>query len=90
LDAKITPQGVTIAREFTLSDLKCRLAPVFRRRELRETGGAFLHGLLSGIERKAGWLMAEQAGADRPYRMQSLFGRSHWDGVPPAVSGTPD
>jgi SRSO17 transposase len=35
--------------------------------------------LLSGVERKTGWLLAEQAGLDRPYRMQSLLGRSHWD-----------
>ena len=36
-------------------------------------------GLLSGISRKTGWLMAEQAGLDRPYRMQSLLGRSSWN-----------
>ena len=58
--------------------LKDWLAPVFRRRELRETSGAFLDGLLSGIARKNGWQMAEQAGAARPYRMQSLLGRSRW------------
>lgn len=52
---------------------------MFGRRELRETGSAFLDGLLSGVERKTGWLMAEQAGAVRPYRMQSLLGRSCWD-----------
>lgn len=71
--------GALLSWAQELSDLKRRLAPVFRRRELQETGGAFLDGLLSGIERKTGWLMAEQAGADRPYRMQSLLGRSHWD-----------
>jgi SRSO17 transposase len=31
------------------------------------------------VERKTGWLMSEQAGASRPYRMQSLLGRSRWD-----------
>jgi hypothetical protein len=46
---------------------------------LRETAAAFLDGLLSGIERKTGWLLAEQAGAARPYRMQSLLGRSRWE-----------
>jgi SRSO17 transposase len=71
--------GSLLAWERELSALKERLGPVFRRRELRETGGAFLDGLLSGIERKTGWLMAEQAGLERPYRMQSLLGRSHWD-----------
>ena len=64
--------------ERELSTLKERVA-VLGRRELKETSGAFLDGLLSGIERKTGWLMAEQAGAERPYRMQSLLGRSRWD-----------
>ena len=33
-------------------------------------GGAFPDGLLSGIERKTGWIMAEQAGLARPWRMR--------------------
>lgn len=70
--------GSLLAWERELSALKARLAPVFRRRESRETGGAFLDGLLSAIERKTGWLMAEAAGFERPYRMQSLLGRSSW------------
>ncbi len=40
---------------------------------------AFLDGVLSWVGRKTGWLMAEQAGLERPYRMQSLLGRSRWD-----------
>jgi SRSO17 transposase len=71
--------GSLLAWERELLALKDRLAPAFRRRELKETGSAFLDGLLSGVERKTGWLMAEQAGATRPYRMQSLLGRSRWD-----------
>jgi SRSO17 transposase len=65
--------------EQELGSFKARLAPVFPRQELRETSGHFLDGLLSGIERKTGWLMAEQAGLARPYRMQSLLGRSQWN-----------
>jgi SRSO17 transposase len=52
---------------------------VFGRAETRATAGAFLDGLLSGVARKTGWLLAEQAGLERPYRMQSLLGRSRWD-----------
>lgn len=70
--------GSLLAWERELSGLKARLAPVFGRRELRGTGAAFLDGLLSGVERKTGWLMAEAAGLERPYRMQSLLGRSSW------------
>lgn len=71
--------GSLLAWEQELTALKARVGRVLPRRELRETGADFLDGLLSGIERKTGWLMAEQSGAERPYRMQSLLGRSHWD-----------
>jgi SRSO17 transposase len=71
--------GSLLAWERELSALKERMAGVLGRRELKETSGAFIDGLLSGIERKTGWLMAEQSGAERPYRMQSLLGRSRWD-----------
>jgi SRSO17 transposase len=62
-----------------LSALKARLASVFRRSEVQASAGAFIDGLLSGIARKTGWQLAEQAGLDRPYRIQSLLGRSGWD-----------
>jgi SRSO17 transposase len=71
--------GSALQWERELSALKSRLAPVFGRREVGTSAGAFIEGLLSGIPRKTGWLMAEQAGLDRPYRMQSLLGRSSWD-----------
>ena len=62
-----------------LTELKGRLAPVFGRSEIHQSAGAFIDGVLSGIARKTGWQLAEQAGLDRPYRMQSLLGRSGWD-----------
>lgn len=70
--------GSLLSWDRELCALKGLLLPVFGRRELQETGSAFLEGLLSGIERKTGWLLAEQAGLERPYRMQSLLGRSSW------------
>ena len=33
---------------------------------------------MSPAERKTGWMLAEQAGLERPYRIQSLLGRSSW------------
>ncbi len=65
--------------ENELSVLKARICAAFGRRELRETAGAFLEGLLSGVERKTGWLLAEQAGLDHPARIQALLGRSRWE-----------
>src|SRR5215216_2821677 len=71
--------GSLVAWERELAALKARIGPVFGRAETRASAGAFLEGLLSGVTRKTGWLLAEQAGLDRPYRMQSLLGRSRWD-----------
>ena len=71
--------GSLLEWERELGSWKCRLGRLFGRREVRETGGAFLDGLLSGVERKTGWMMAEQAGLSRPWRMQALLGRSRWD-----------
>ncbi len=71
--------GSLAAWEAELLAMKARIGPVFGRREIRETAGAFLDGLLSGVERKTGWLMAEQAGLDHPARMQALLGRSRWE-----------
>src|SRR3982750_3696451 len=71
--------GSLVTWERELAALKGRIGPVFGRAETREIAGAFLDGLLAGGARKTGWLLAEQAGLERPYRMQSLLGRSHWD-----------
>jgi len=61
-----------------LERLKAFLASTLGRTETRSSAGAFIDGLLSGAERKTGWMLAEQAGLERPYRIQSLLGRSIW------------
>src|SRR4051794_11739383 len=66
--------GSLVAWERELAALKERIGPVFGRAEVRATAGAFLDGLLSGVARKTGWLLAEQAGLGRPDRMQSAAG----------------
>jgi len=70
--------GALAEWEAELAALKARVGAVLPRAELRATAAAFVDGLLSGVSRKTGWLMAEQAGFERPYRMQSLLGRSRW------------
>src|ERR1700755_1394584 len=62
-----------------LTELKARLAPAFGRADVRQSAWAFVDGMLSGIARKTGWQLAEQAGLARPYPMQSVLGRSRWD-----------
>jgi SRSO17 transposase len=71
--------GSLLEWERELNEFKDRLSAVFSRSELRRSSLAFLDGLLSGTARKTGWQMAEQAGFGRPYRMQSLLGRSQWE-----------
>jgi len=52
-----------------------RLATRFSRSEPRQRARAYLQGLLSPVERKNGWPVAEQAGDDSAYGVQHLLGR---------------
>ncbi len=61
-----------------LEHMKEFIAPAFKRSEQRMSAGAFIDGLLSSAERKTGWMLAEAAGLERPYRIRSLLGRSNW------------
>ena len=70
--------GTAVAWGAALDEAKRFIAPAFRRAEQRATAGAFIDGLLSRAERKTGWMLAEEVGHERPYRMQSLLGRSSW------------
>jgi SRSO17 transposase len=70
--------GTLVDWRDTLEDLKRFIEPAFRRSEQRASARAFIDGLLSGAERKTGWMLAEEAGHARPYRIQSLLGRSSW------------
>ncbi|WP_371628251.1 IS701 family transposase [Streptomyces sp. NBC_00341] len=56
-----------------------RIAGRFRRVEPRATARAFVLGLLSGVERKNCWQLAEQAGHTRPGPMQRLLRSARWD-----------
>src|SRR5437588_6665636 len=63
-----------------LFDSLCeRIGPSFARSETRERVKAYLRGLLSPIERKNGWQLAEEAGLPTPYAMQYLLNRAVWD-----------
>jgi SRSO17 transposase len=63
-----------------LFDSLCeRIGPCFARSETRERVKAYLRGLLSPIERKNGWQLAEEAGLPTPYAMQYLLNRAVWD-----------
>ena len=62
-----------------LEELKQRLGALFGRIEPRRAAFSFLDGLLSGVERKTGWQLAERLGDPGPWRIQAGLGRGHWD-----------
>ncbi|MEH1012925.1 transposase [Micromonospora sp. CPCC 206060] len=56
-----------------------RVADRFVRAEPRRTAGQFVEGLLSGVERKTCWSLAERAGHADPQAMQRLLRTAVWD-----------
>jgi len=70
--------GTLVDWREALAGLKAWIGPALGRVETRASAAAFIEGALSSAERKTGWMLAEQAGHARPYRMQSLLGRSTW------------
>jgi SRSO17 transposase len=55
-----------------------RIGPRFLRAEPRQRVAAYIQGLLSPLERKNGWQLAEHAGDEAPYGVQHLLGRAAW------------
>jgi hypothetical protein len=63
-------------------ELECphaRIAPRFARPEPRRRALAYLEGIVSSVERKNGWQLAEHAGESRPDGMQRLLNGAVWD-----------
>jgi SRSO17 transposase len=56
-----------------------RIRGRFPRSEPRERATAYLRGLISPVERKNSWQLAEAAGDKKPYGAQHLLGRAEWD-----------
>src|SRR5215212_1035401 len=62
-----------------LNALQARIAPHFRRPEVRARAGKFLAGLLDPVERRNGWQLAEQLGERSPDGIQRLLRTARWD-----------
>src|SRR6266699_6028043 len=62
-----------------LAKLHARIAPRFRRAEVRMRAYRFLEGLLAPVERKNGWQLAEELGERGPRGVQRLLGDADWD-----------
>jgi SRSO17 transposase len=76
--ANTTPSQVVQWAQ-ALTHLHARIAPRFVRAEPRRRALAYLQGILSSIERKNGWQLAEHAREATPYGMQRLLSRAVWD-----------
>jgi SRSO17 transposase len=68
-------------RTWTLwqTEVERRMGAQFARREIRWRAWAYIRGLLSPVERKNGWQIAEVNGETTPYGVQHLLGRAIWD-----------
>src|SRR5712691_8889689 len=78
------PLAVTTATDVTrwhgfLVQVHARLAPHFARPEPYQRMLRFVQGLVSSVERKNGWQLAEQAREATPYGMQRLLSQAVWD-----------
>ena len=82
-DPRTSPADLSVdtVREWilALTEVERRIGPRFARWEARRRAGAYLRGLLSPVERKNGWQVAEVNGDDTPYGVQHLLGRAKWD-----------
>ena len=52
---------------------------VFARRDLRRQARSYVRGLLSSVERKNSWQLAEHLGQEKPFGIQRLLSRASWD-----------
>ncbi|HET8853233.1 MAG TPA: IS701 family transposase [Ktedonobacteraceae bacterium] len=62
-----------------LRRLHARIAARFARPEPRRRALAYLQGIVSSVERKNGWQLAEHAGEARPDGKQRLLSSASWD-----------
>jgi SRSO17 transposase len=67
----------TFSMQFT--GLMDQLRGRFSRQDLCLRAEQYLRGLLSQVERKNSWQLAEATGADTPHGFQRLLGRARWD-----------
>jgi SRSO17 transposase len=84
----VDSQTVTVAAEAMVDPGRWRgmfedafawVGGVFGRREPRLAARDYLLAVLSDVDTRNGWTLAEQAGHGNPYRLQSLLGSAVWD-----------
>ena len=75
----LTTLSDVIRWQSSLVQLHARLASSFARPEPYQRVLRFVQAILSNVERKNGWQVAEQAREATPYGMQRLLSQAIWD-----------
>lgn len=70
---------IMLAIEKELVPIQEILQDSFNRVETKASAMSYFQGLISTVERKNSWQLAEQAGCESPYAFQYLLGRATWD-----------
>jgi SRSO17 transposase len=82
-DPRTSPAELTVDLVRTwglaLTEVERRIGTHFARGDLQRRAAAYVRGLLSPVERKNGWQLAEVNGDDTPYGVQHLLGRAVWN-----------
>ena len=65
--------------ESELASLLTRIRPLFYRTESKKHAEQYVRGLLSPLERKNGWTIAERVGEREPAALQRFLNLSPWD-----------
>lgn len=74
--------GDSVDADVWLQEFDCafaRIAGRLSRVEPRRRARALLLGLLSDVDSRSCWQLAEQAGDATPHGMQRLLGEARWD-----------
>lgn len=75
-----TPEDVVLQHALEeLTQVQTRIGPHFRRAEARNRAGRFVRALLSPVERKNGWQLAEELSERNPHGPQRLLAEADWD-----------
>jgi SRSO17 transposase len=77
-DGAVTRADVDVW-ESELKGVLTRIRPLFYRTESRKHAEQYFRGLLSQLERKNGWAIAEHAGELEPKALQRFLNLSPWD-----------
>jgi len=75
----LSPTEVMPAMEQELAPIHTMFDSCFSRIETKTSAACYFRSLISTVERKNSWQLAEQSGFETPYAFQYLLGRAQWD-----------